>query len=165
VPSAGAAQHPAENHALRVLLAEDNEIGALLATRMLESAGCVIVRARDGAAAVEAWRKSMASPELAPFDLILMDMHMPVVDGLDATRTIKREAQALLTDTDMSIPPIIALTANAFAEDRRMCLEAGMDDYLAKPFEKADLLDIIDRWCGAGRTSRRHGLIAATHGA
>ena len=87
----------------------------------------------DGAAALEAWRA--ASRDGAAFDLILMDMHMPGVDGLDAARRIRA------TETTDGIPrtPIIALTANAFAEDREACLAAGMDGYLVKPLDRHNL--------------------------
>ena len=72
---------------------------------------------------------------------------MPQMDGLEATTKIK----ALFSSSDRAgaCPPIIALTANAFAEDRQKCIAAGMDDYLAKPFEIVELTDIIDKWCGS----------------
>ena len=81
------------------------------------------------------------------YDLVLMDSHMPVLDGLEATRLIK-ELYAARCDAARS-RPIIALTANAFEEDRRRCLDAGMDDYLAKPFDRDDLLRLLERWCTA----------------
>jgi CheY-like chemotaxis protein len=79
-----------------------------------------------------------------PVDLVLMDLHMPVMDGLDATRAIHQ----LMNVSALEAPPIIAVTANAFEEDRRICLEAGMDDYMAKPFDRDQLLRMLDRWCG-----------------
>jgi CheY-like chemotaxis protein len=79
------------------------------------------------------------------FDLVLMDIHMPDIDGVEAARRIR----ALYPDGARPAagrPPIVALTANAFAEDRDVYLEAGLDDYLAKPFEKADLAPLLARW-------------------
>ncbi|MEQ1616056.1 MAG: response regulator, partial [Hyphomicrobiaceae bacterium] len=75
------------------------------------------------------------------FDVVLMDVHMPEMDGLEAARQIR-----LLAAPGVVVPPIVALTANAFPEDRARCLEAGMSDYLAKPFERADLERILARW-------------------
>ena len=87
----------------------------------------------DGAAALDAWRT--ANRDGAAFDLVLMDMHMPGVDGLEAARRIRT------TETTDSLPrtPIIALTANAFAEDREACLAAGMDSFLVKPLDRERL--------------------------
>ena len=126
-----------------ILLAEDNDINALLACTVLEKSGARVVRVRSGAEAI-----ARANNELAQgkgFDLVLMDIHMPDIDGVEAARRIRalypqdaRPAQER--------PPIVALTANAFAEDRDIYLEAGLDDYLAKPFEEADLAALFARW-------------------
>jgi CheY-like chemotaxis protein len=124
-----------------VLLVEDNDINALLATRMLEKAGCRIERARDGRVAVDRMQDVLDGSRPA-YDIVLMDSHMPVLDGLEATRLVR----SLFAKSDARCPPIIAVTANAFEEDRRRCLAAGMDDYLAKPFELADLYGILERW-------------------
>ena len=78
------------------------------------------------------------------FDLVFMDVLMPEVDGLEATRLIRDMFEA----ADQRRPPIVALTANAFSEDRQRCLDGGMDDYLAKPFEAADLELVLSNWCG-----------------
>ena len=80
------------------------------------------------------------------YDIVLMDAHMPVLDGLEATRVIK-ELYAARNDDASPAPPIIAVTANAFDEDRRRCLEAGMDDYLAKPFDREELHRLLEHWC------------------
>jgi CheY-like chemotaxis protein len=128
-----------------VLLVEDNDINALLARRMLEKAGCDVSLCGNGREAVEAVRQRLASSD-QPFDLVFMDVHMPVVDGLEATRQIK---EIYAAQPDVRAPPIVALTANAFEEDRRRCLDAGMDDYLAKPFDRDDLQRMLDKWCGA----------------
>lgn len=126
---------------LHVLLVEDNEINALLARRMLEKTGCRVTAARNGETAGALCEA--ASEGLAPdFDLVLMDIHMPGMDGFAATRLIHH----LYAGSARQTPPVVALTANAFAEDRRRCLEGGFDDYLAKPFEKSDLEALIDKW-------------------
>ena len=131
---------------LRVLLAEDNDINAMLAKRMLEMTGADVVRVPNGAEAIEAVRHKAGEGERR-FDLILMDVHMPVMDGLAAAEALKRmRASGALAGP---VPPVVALTANAFAEDRQACLAAGMDDYLAKPFERSDLEDLLAKWCRA----------------
>jgi PAS domain S-box-containing protein len=135
-----------------VLLVEDNDINALLARRMLEKANCEVSVRGNGREAVEAVRQRFASSD-PPFDLIFMDVHMPVVDGLEATRLIK-EFYVAQPDAASRAPPIVALTANAFEEDRRRCLDAGMDDYLAKPFDRDDLERMLDKWCSARTTTR-----------
>jgi PAS domain S-box-containing protein len=131
----------------RVLLVEDNDINALLARRMLEKTGCDVFVCVNGREAVDAIRRRLAGTE-PPFDLVFMDVHMPILDGLEATRIIKG-LYAAQPDPALRAAPIVALTANAFEEDRRRCIEAGMDDYLAKPFDRDDLQQVLDKWCGA----------------
>ena len=137
----------------RVLIAEDNEINALLARRVVEKAGCVPTVVGTGTDAVSAV-KEMLRATGQPIDLILMDVFMPGLDGMEAAREIRRlfgernEQTSGAPDAAPKRPPIIALTANAFAEDRLRCLAAGMDDYLAKPFDAADLKTMLDRWVG-----------------
>jgi CheY-like chemotaxis protein len=131
----------------RILLAEDNPIGALLARRMIEKAGCTSVVVRNGQQAVDAVRRTLDGADEA-FDLVLMDVHMPELDGLEAARSINGLVRQA-SHGRRPCPPIVALTANAFAEDRKRCLEAGMDDYLAKPFDKAEFEALLDRWLGA----------------
>jgi PAS domain S-box-containing protein len=130
----------------RILLAEDNPIGALLARRMIEKAGCTSVLVHNGRQAVDAVRQALDGADEA-FDLILMDVHMPELDGLEAARSINGLADPAAQGR-RRCPPIVALTANAFAEDRKRCLEAGMSDYLAKPFDKAEFEALLDRWLG-----------------
>jgi CheY-like chemotaxis protein len=138
-----------------VLLVEDNDINALLARRMLEKVGCTVQHCVNGREAVEAFKRVLAGSD-APYDLVLMDAHMPVLDGLEATRAIK----ALYAAQDAAtVPPIIAVTANAFDEDRRRCFEAGMDDYLAKPFDREELYRLLEQWCS--EDARRGGTRAA----
>ena len=123
---------------LHVLVAEDNEINALLTRTLLTRLGHVPVMAESGSVALERWRD--AHEKGAPYDLVLMDMHMPGVDGLEAARRI-RAAEAERNDRPT---PIIALTANAFAEDREACLAAGMDGFLVKPLERDRLAAALD---------------------
>ncbi len=122
-----------QNKTYKVLLAEDNQINAVLATTIIKRAGHSVEVAQNGAEAVDAAKNNH-------FDLILMDMHMPEVDGLEATRRIRR------LDGPMRQAPIIALTANAMAADRQKCIAAGMDDFLSKPFEPSDLTSLLAKW-------------------
>lgn len=138
---------PVPSHASRVLLVEDNAVNALLATRLLEREGCVVFRARTGDEAVAAVTRSFSGLE-KPFDLILMDIYMPRLDGIDATRAIRRAAASSKSDL-VHLPPIVAVTANAFEEDRQRYLAAGMDDYLAKPFDASALRAVLKRWISA----------------
>lgn len=129
-PTADERIEPPPRRGLRVLLAEDNAVNALLARALLTREGCDVDRVSNGEEAVAAARA-------APYDLILMDMRMPVMDGLEAARAIR--AAGL-------VPPIIALTANAFEDDKRACLAAGMDDFLTKPLAPAALTQTLSRW-------------------
>jgi CheY-like chemotaxis protein len=119
---------------LRVLLAEDNEVNVLVAKAMLESLGCRVTHARDG---VEAER-ALAQ---ASFDVVLMDCQMPERDGYQATRDI-RERERL---EGLPRQRIVALTAHATDGAREECLQAGMDDYLAKPFTQESLGAALSR--------------------
>ncbi len=134
----------AEPGCWRVLLAEDNAINALLAQRMLDKVGCTVTHAKDGASAVQAIKGVIAGDE-PMFDLVLMDIHMPRLDGIEATREIK----ALVDSAARECPPIVALTANAFAEDREAYLAAGMSDHLSKPFDTDALRRMLVRWLPA----------------
>ncbi|MGI9423437.1 MAG: ATP-binding protein [Hyphomicrobiaceae bacterium] len=135
--AAGLAHGQAQD--LNVLLVEDNDINALLAKTMLTRLGCSVVHAEDGAQAIA--RVSTHEGDRPQFDLILMDLHMPNVDGFAATDEIRRQHAS----RRWVQPKIIAVTANAFSEDRDRCLAAGMDDYLAKPFEHQQLAELISR--------------------
>ena len=128
-----------------VLLVEDNDINALLARRMLEKVGCKVRHCVNGREAVDVFQRVLAGLDRG-YDLVLMDAHMPVLDGLEATRAIRQLYAAAGGDVSKP-PPIVAVTANAFDEDRRRCLEAGMDDYLAKPFDRDELGRLLERWC------------------
>ena len=119
---------------LNVLVAEDNEINALVARKHLERLGAHVTRARDGLEALFFAEKA-AREECAPFDVILMDVRMPGLDGMEATRRIRK----LEDETGAPRVRIVALTANAFEEDRRACMAAGIDDFLTKPVDLAQL--------------------------
>ncbi len=135
---------------LHVLLVEDNDINALLSRRLLENMGCSLVHVKDGQMAVEAVRETV-SEQARWFDLILMDLHLPVLDGYAATDQIRSLiATADRINEDSKMPPIIAVTANAFEEDRRQALAAGMDGYLAKPFERVELEAIMRTLVSSG---------------
>jgi CheY-like chemotaxis protein len=115
----------------QILLAEDNVVNQKVATQMLTGMGCQVTVAKNGREAVEFARRSR-------FSLILMDCQMPEMDGFEAARTIRASVGPA--------PVIIALTGNALAGDRERCLAAGMNDYLAKPFRRAELAGILARY-------------------
>jgi signal transduction histidine kinase/CheY-like chemotaxis protein len=118
-----------------VLVAEDNDVNREVVCAMLRSMGCLVITAKDGLEAVQVSANQV-------YDLILMDVQMPELDGLAACRIIRqREA-----DQHLVRKPIVALTANALLDDRDNCLAAGMDDYLTKPFMRAQLLALVQRW-------------------
>ncbi|MBZ0216510.1 MAG: response regulator, partial [Fimbriimonadaceae bacterium] len=143
------------SRATRVLLVEDNEINAKVAMAVIRRAGHEVVHATNGREALLAIednirnqsRPAKSGAATKMFDLILMDVHMPEMDGLEATGRIRAMNLGENGDGPASIP-IVALTANAFAEDRKLCLDAGMDDYLPKPFDAAELTALLDRWAG-----------------
>ncbi len=124
-------------HGVRVLLTEDNDLNMEIAQFFLENAGAVVEKATNGQEALDIFRNS----EIGHFDMILMDVMMPVMDGLTATREIRR-----LIRSDAGTIPIIAMTANAFQEDRKRVLEAGMNEHLAKPLESEKLIETIGRY-------------------
>jgi CheY-like chemotaxis protein len=128
---------------LRILLAEDNPLNQRVATRFLEKWGHSVVVVGDGQAVLRAHKQQ-------PFDAILMDVQMPEMDGIEATVRIRRNE----ANTGRHIP-IVALTAHAMRCDRAMCLEAGMDAFISKPFRPDDLMKTIDRIvgnCNGGKT-------------
>ena len=126
------AQQQSQGAGELVLLVEDNPVNQTVIEAMLRSLGYRVQLAGDGAIAVQAVCDTH-------FDLILMDCRLPHMDGYEATRRIRQLAQGRLI-------PIIALTANALQGDRELCLRAGMDDYLAKPFKRLDLQHLLERW-------------------
>jgi CheY-like chemotaxis protein len=118
---------------LAILVAEDNEINALLARALLVKLGHRPTMTASGGAAVESWLAARAAG--TPYDRVLMDLHMPGMDGLEASRRIR----SIEAETDAARTPILALTANASAEDREACLAAGMDSFLVKPLDRERL--------------------------
>ena len=127
----------------RVLVAEDNDVNALIVCRHLEKLGALVTRAEDGARAVELARSAIGG-SLRPFDVILMDVFMPELDGLEATRLIRAEEARM----GARRRPIVALTASALEEDERAARGAGVDFLLTKPVEfdalSAAILEAID---------------------
>lgn len=124
-----------------ILLVEDNPVNRSVAVDMLEALGCSVVCAEDGEA-------SLVAIEAEPFDLVLMDIQMPGMDGLEATRRIRAEEERVgATPT-----PIVALTAHSQLEDRIASAEAGMEDHISKPFTSRDLEIAMLKWCGSNKT-------------
>ncbi len=123
---------------LRLLMAEDNELNAEIAQMLLGDEGAEVIVVTNGKEAVDTFK---SNPE-GTFDVILMDIMMPVMDGLAATKAIRE-----LDRPDAKTIPIIAMTANAFAEDAKKCLDAGMNEHIAKPFDIGKLKDAITRYC------------------
>src|SRR6202035_5065884 len=124
---------------LTVLVAEDNEINALLMRSLLTRLGHQAVIATNGEAALESWLAAESAG--TPYDLVLMDIQMPQLDGIETTKRIRaREAAQLGRQT-----PILALTANTLVEDRYACFEAGMDGFLVKPLDREKLADALNR--------------------
>jgi CheY-like chemotaxis protein len=124
--------------AFKVLIAEDNEINALLARSLLARLGHRPTLAATGTAAVDSWLAALAAGE--PYDLVLMDVHMPEMDGIEAARRI-RAAEAAAPGAART--PIVALTANAFSDDREACRAAGMDAFLTKPLDRERLAELL----------------------
>jgi CheY-like chemotaxis protein len=116
----------------RVLLVEDNPVNQLVAKGMLVKLGCEVVVAAHGIEALD-------QLEQQDFDLVLMDCNMPVMDGYEASRQIRRSGR-------WPNLPIVALTANAMPEERERCRAAGMSDYLSKPFRREELAALLDQW-------------------
>jgi two-component system sensor histidine kinase/response regulator len=132
LPRRAADQRLAALRGARILLVEDNEINQQVARELLEDAGLVVEIADNGQIALEMAQKAI-------FDLVFMDMQMPVMDGVAATREM-RKLQGLAN------LPIVAMTANAMAQDRRRCMDAGMNDFLIKPIDPQVMQSILLRW-------------------
>ena len=122
----------------KVLLVEDNPVNQIYAQAILDRHSCETTIADNGSIAVECWRS-------ARFDLILMDCHMPEMDGFESTRAIRAQEHS----AGSRPTPIIGITASALPADREACLAAGMDDVLVKPFGPQEFVDVMARWCEA----------------
>jgi CheY-like chemotaxis protein len=127
----------ARRRRVRLLLAEDNAINQLVAVKMLEKMGYRVDVVANG-------QEALAAARDLPYDLVLMDCQMPEMDGFEATRRL-RDPQSAVLDHQV---PIIAMTAYAMKGDREKCLAAGMDDYLSKPVQAAQLAEVLERWLG-----------------
>lgn len=125
-----------KEHPLKILVAEDNLVNQKLTLKILSKLGFDAALAENGSVAVE-----MANQQ--PYDIILMDVQMPEIDGLEATRIIRQGMEVQ--------PTIIAMTANAMKEDRDECLKAGMDDFLSKPVKLEELVNMLAKWSVIGR--------------
>ena len=131
-------ESPAPRFVGRVLLVEDNRINRLIAGELLEQLGVQFDFAEDGAEALE-------KLDAGPFDLVLMDCVMPRLDGFDATQQWRERERR----REQARTPIVAVTANATAADRARCIEAGMDDFLAKPILLPNLAKVCARYLRA----------------
>lgn len=118
-------------NSVRILMAEDNAINQRVGKLILQRAGFKIDLVADGSEAV-------AAHQANPYDLILMDCQMPTMDGFEASRRIRQ--------LDGKQPVIVAVTANALLGERERCLEAGMNDYLSKPFQAEQLVAVVKKW-------------------
>jgi CheY-like chemotaxis protein/HPt (histidine-containing phosphotransfer) domain-containing protein len=123
----------------RVLLVEDNGVNQAVAERMLTLMGCDVAAVSDG-------REALTALEKDPYDLVLMDCMMPVLDGFKATAELRRRE---IQNPNRARTTVVALTASAMTGDREKCLNAGMDDYLSKPFREEDLRGVLARWLPA----------------
>lgn len=120
----------------RILVVEDDTVNRVVVSHMLEALGCTPVGVKDG-------NEALAMLEEESFDLILMDCHMPGLDGYETTHRLR------LREVDKKRLPVIALTANAMVGQREACLAAGMDDFIAKPVRRSELYEVLGRWISA----------------
>jgi PAS domain S-box-containing protein len=147
ISSGDAPQVAEDRHALRILLAEDNPVNQRLAIRLLEKHGHAVTAVGNGIEAVKIFSERS-------FDVILMDIHMPEMDGIETTLHIR----LLETKTGTHVP-IIAMTASAMKEDREACLAAGMDGYISKPVSREELLGTLARLVDASKTEQAKNLV------
>jgi CheY-like chemotaxis protein len=136
-PPTTPAAAPARRAPLKILLAEDNPVNQRLAVRLLEKQGHTVLVAANG-------RQALALLEQHAVDLVLMDVQMPDMDGLEATAAIRQKEKS-----NGDHLPIVAMTAHAMQGDRERCLGAGMDGYLAKPVQPSELYGVIESLAGA----------------
>lgn len=139
VPTSNVLEHLSTSFSSRkILVAEDNRVNQMVAKQFLAPLGCDITFAKDGIEAIAAYKKSQ-------FDLVLMDCHMPMLDGIAATTEIR----AMEKRVDREPVPIIALTANAYERDKIECLQSGMNDFISKPYTEQKLISTVKRWLDA----------------
>ena len=134
------AADPADRESLRgtrILLTEDNDLNAEIATELLQEEGCTVDRAKDGVECVDMLEKAANGT----YQLILMDVQMPVMNGYDATKKIRK-----MDDPQKANIPIVAMTANAFSEDKQVALDAGMNDHIAKPINMSVLVPTLRKY-------------------
>ncbi|MCA9649964.1 MAG: response regulator [Myxococcales bacterium] len=144
-----ASSQPPVVSGLRVLVVEDNAVNQKVAQRMLTGLGCRVDVAGDGREAIELW-------EVAAYDLVFMDLQMPVMDGLEATVELRRREPA------GARVPVVAMTAHVLATDRERCLAAGMDDYISKPVRRRDVVRVLETFApGATLAGRERGAAGA----
>lgn len=148
--SAQQRRQQAPRRGTRVLLVEDDPMTRDVVEELLCGSGLAVQACDSGPAAIATLRGASS----APFEVVLMDVHMPQMDGLQATEQIRK-------DDRLHALPIIAMTANAMPDDRRQCLEAGMNDYLSKPVSRAELLTMLAKWTAQQPTERETAVTAA----
>jgi two-component system, sensor histidine kinase len=124
-----------------VLIAEDDDVNAVIATAYLEHLGVTTERVKDGRHAVRHALREIERP-----DLVLMDCRMPTMDGMAAAREIRTQERSL----GLTRVPVIALTATTSDVNRQLCLNAGMDDFLSKPYTREELDQVLGRWLRQG---------------
>ncbi|OPY89297.1 MAG: Autoinducer 2 sensor kinase/phosphatase LuxQ [Syntrophus sp. PtaU1.Bin208] len=139
-----------EFSSFQVLLVEDNPVNQALGLAMLEYFGCRTDVAENGREALEASAGK-------PYDIIMMDCQMPLMDGYEATRAIRQEERNRGGGRESRHTPIVALTAHAMEGDRETCLEAGMDDYLSKPYKSEELYAVLSKWLVSGSEGEEGG--------
>ena len=122
---------------VKILLTEDNDLNAEIATELLQEEGCTVDRAKDGVECVDMLDKAANGT----YRVILMDIQMPVMNGYDAAKKIRR-----MDDPQKANIPIVAMTANAFSEDRQAALDAGMNDHIAKPIDMSVLVPTLRKY-------------------
>ncbi len=170
VSSSSPAPQGLGNGGLRLLLAEDNAVNQRLAVRVLEKQGHTITVAANGKQALATWERANAAG--TPFDLILMDIQMPEMDGFEATRLLRaregepgRDGQnGSAGEGPVEHVPIVAMTAHAMKGDRERCLQSGMDDYVSKPLQVDKLIGVLKRLAPAPRTAARPVSVGAGFG-
>ena len=153
-PDAGTVEQESFNKGIRILIAEDNQVNQEVSSAILAKLGFHVSVVPNGLSAVEENQRS-------PFDVIFMDCQMPVMDGYESTRHIREN------ERPDKKAVIIAMTANAFEGDRERCMQAGMDDYIAKPFKRSDLQKMLLKWVSRLRESRdnlmEHGRVSGVN--